>query len=204
VDRTEPSKNIVRGFESFGQLLEQHPEHCGNVIFIALLMPSRLDVDEYRDYHDKIMAAAGWVNSKYGSSEWEPVRILLGEDYDRAIGAMQLYDVLLVNSIADGMNLVAKEGPIVNQRDGVLVLSESTGAYQQLAEGAIVISPCDIQSTANAMHRALIMSKEERKTRASLLRRKVEGNDLHEWFWDQVKEASKCGCLQKTRPEEQK
>lgn len=197
VDRTEPSKNIVRGFEAFDQMLEQHPEHAGKVIFIALLVPSRLEVDEYHDYHDKFMAAAGWVNSKHGSSDWEPVRILLGEDYARAVAGLQLYDVLLVNSIADGMNLVAKEGPVVNQRDGVLVLSESTGAFQQLEEGAIVISPCDIQSTAEALHQALTMSADERHARADLLRKQIEENDINAWFCDQINEISRLGYLPK-------
>lgn len=195
VDRTEPSKNIVRGFEAFEQMLDQHPEHCGNVIFIALLVPSRLEVDEYRDYHDKFMAAAGWINSKYGTREWEPVRIMLGENYARAVAGLQIYDVLLVNSIADGMNLVAKEGPAVNTKNGVLVLSESTGAFQQLQNGSLVISPCDIQTTAEALHEALTMNPEERRSRAEILRAQVEGNDIYAWFCDQINEISRLGYL---------
>lgn len=193
VDRTEPSKNIVRGFEAFDQLLESHPEHCGKVKFIALLVPSRLEVDENRDYHDKFMAAAGWVNSKHGSGDWEPVRVILGENYTRAVAGLQMYDVLLVNSIADGMNLVAKEGPIVNQRNGVLVLSERTGASQQLESGALIISPCDIFATSEALHTALTMPPEERRRRATLLRRQVEENDINTWFCDQINEISHLG-----------
>jgi len=193
VDRTEPSKNIVRGFEAFDQLLESHPEHCGKVKFIALLVPSRLEVDEYRDYHDKFMAAAGWVNSKHGTSDWEPVRVILGENYTRAVAGLQMYDVLLVNSIADGMNLVAKEGPIVNQRNGVLVLSERTGASQQLEPGAIVISPCDIQETSEALHAALTMPVDERRRRATLLKQQVEENDINTWFCDQINEIGRLG-----------
>ena len=105
----------------------------------------------------ELMAAAGRINANYGSSEWEPVRVLVGESYPRAVTGMQLYDVLLVNSIADGMNLVAKEGPIVNQRDGLLVLSERAGARPQLESGAIVISPCDVYATAEALHQALVI-----------------------------------------------
>jgi len=195
VDRTEPSKNIVRGFEALDQLFEQHPEHCEKVIFIALLVPSRLEVDEYHDYHDKFMAAAGWVNSKYGTSDWEPIRVMLGENYARAVAGLELYDVLLVNSIADGMNLVAKEGPAVNEKDGVLVLSESTGAFQQLQHGAIVVSPCDIQSTAEALHQALTMPADERYTRAAMLRQQVEENDINAWFCDQIREISRLGYL---------
>ncbi len=187
VDRTEPSKNIVRGFKAFGEMLELYPEQRGKVKFFALLVPSRLEVDEYHDYHDELTAAAGWINAMYGTSEWEPVRILSGENYPRAIAALQLYDVLLVNSIADGMNLVAKEGPLVNQRDGVVVLSERTGARQQLEPGALVISPCDIYATAGALHRALSMSPSERRTRAERLRQIVIENDINEWFLSQLR-----------------
>ncbi len=195
VDRTDPSKNIVRGFQAFGEMLEQHPGHVGKVKFVAILVPSRLDVDEYHKYHDEIMAAAGWVNSKFGTDEWEPIRIFQGDNYTRAVAALQMYDVLLVNSIADGMNLVAKEGPAVNQNNGVLVLSERTGARQQLEPGALIISPCDLYATAEALHQALTMSAEERKTRSERLRRLVEGNDINTWFCDQINEISRLGFL---------
>lgn len=191
VDRTDPSKNIVRGFQAFGELLELHPEYIGKVKFIAILVPSRLDVEEYHKYHNAIMAAAGWVNSRYGTGNWEPIRVITGENYLRAVAALQIYDVLLVNSIADGMNLVAKEGPVVNQRDGVLILSERTGASQQLEPGALIISPCDTYATAAALHQALIMPAEERRIRANRLRWLVEENDINTWFCDQIKEISK-------------
>jgi trehalose 6-phosphate synthase len=191
VDRTDPSKNIVRGFQSFGEMLDLHPEHIGKVKFIALLVPSRLDVEEYHEYHNKFMAAAGWVNSRYGTGEWEPIRVMLGENYPGAVAALQMYDVLLVNSIADGMNLVAKEGPIVNQKDGVLVLSERTGASQQLEPGALIISPCDIYATAETLHAALTMPVEERKMRANRLRWTIEENDINAWFRSQIREIGK-------------
>ncbi len=128
IDRIEPSKNITRGFKAFEEMLALHPEHVGKVQFLAVLVPSRLAVNEYQSYLDELMAAAGHVNAHYGTSSWEPVRLLVGEDYARAVAALQIYDVLLINAIADGMNLVAKEGPIVNERDGVLILSERAGA----------------------------------------------------------------------------
>ncbi|MGC9399066.1 MAG: alpha,alpha-trehalose-phosphate synthase (UDP-forming) [Anaerolineae bacterium] len=187
IERTEPSKNIIRGFRAFAELLKLHPEHRKRVKFLALLVPSRLGVDEYQNYLDELMAAAGRVNAEYGTSDWEPVRVLVGENYPRAVAALQMYDVLLVNAIADGMNLVAKEGPIVNERDGVLVLSESTGARQQLGDGAKVISPCDVYATAQALHEALTMPPAERKARAALMRETVEREDIIAWFCDQLK-----------------
>jgi trehalose 6-phosphate synthase len=186
VDRIEPSKNIVRGFLAFEEMLELYPEHYGKVTFLAMLVPSRLGVDEYQDYLDEIMAAAGRINANYGTSEWEPVRVLVGESYPRGVAVMQLYDVLLVNSIADGMNLVAKEGPIVNQRDGVLVLSERAGARQQLESGAIVISPCDVYATAEALHQALVMPCDERKERSERLRWMIEREDIGAWLCHQL------------------
>jgi trehalose 6-phosphate synthase len=126
-----------------------------------------LGVEEYQNYLDEIMAAAGRVNAKYGSSSWEPVRVLVGEDYARAIAALQMYDVLLVNPIADGMNLVAKEGPIVNQKMGVVVLSEKAGARQQLEPGATIISPCDIYATAEALHQGLLCRPNDAKSALS-------------------------------------
>jgi trehalose 6-phosphate synthase len=186
IDRTEPSKNIVRGFLSFEEMLELHPEHRGQVKFLALMVPSRMEVDEYKDYLDEIMATVGRINATYGSSAWEPVRLLVGDNYPRAMAALQLYDALVVNSIADGMNLVAKEGPILNERNGVLILSESTGARQQLAPGATVISPFDEYATAEALHQALVMPARERAERATRLRWLVEREDITAWLCSQL------------------
>ncbi|HSB67576.1 MAG TPA: trehalose-6-phosphate synthase, partial [Anaerolineales bacterium] len=188
IDRIEPSKNIVRGFQAFDEMLELYPEHRGKVEFLALAVPSRMEVEEYQTYLSELMGAAGQVNAKYGDSSWEPVRVVVGENYPRAVAALQLYDVLLVNSIADGMNLVAKEGPVVNQQAGVLVLSERTGARQQLESGALIIPPLDIFATANAMHQALSMPVEERKERADRLRSLIEKEDIVDWLCNQLKE----------------
>ena len=186
IDRIEPSKNIVRGFKAFDEMLLMHPEHRGRVKFLAFLVPSRLDVIEYSSYLDELMGIAGQVNARHSDGDWEPIRILVGENYARAVAALQLYDVLLVNSIADGMNLVAKEGPIVNQRDGVLVLSERTGAHQQLQTGALVISPLDVYGTAEALHQALTMPEEDRRQSAERLRYLIEREDIVDWLRQQL------------------
>ena len=191
IDRIEPSKNIVRGFLAFDELLELHPEHRGKVQFLALLVPSRMEVEQYQNYLNELMGAAGQVNAKYGDSTWEPVRVVVGENYPRAVAAMQLYDVLLVNSIADGMNLVAKEGPVVNQQNGVLILSERTGARQQLESGALIIPPLDISATAMAMHQALLMPIEERRAKAEQLSRLIEQEDIVDWLCRQLEEIVK-------------
>ncbi len=189
VDRIEPSKNILRGLEAYRTLLETHPEHRNKIQMMALLVPSRMEVDEYQDYLRDIMSEAGMINANYSTPYWEPVRIVVGDNYERAIAAMQLYDVLLVNPLADGMNLVAKEGALVNQEDGVLVLSENAGVFYELGEQALTVSPFDIFGTANALHQALTMPPEEKRKRAEALRALVKKADIRRWFYDQVDDA---------------
>lgn len=191
-DRIEPSKNILRGFLAFEALLEMHPEHRGKVQMLALLVPSRMEVAEYQSYLQEITAVAGMINANYSDAYWEPTRIIIGNNYTRAIGAMQLYDVLLVNPIADGMNLVAKEGVLVNERGGVLVLSEHAGAFYELGDHALTISPYDVYSTAEALHQALTMPAEERFRRSEALRKQVRGSTVKMWFFDQVQDALKA------------
>jgi trehalose 6-phosphate synthase len=193
VDRSEPSKNIIRGFRAFEEMLELHPEHRGRVKFLAILIPSRPGVHQYPDYMDEVMGAAGRINAGYGDSQWEPVRVLVSDDYPRSIAALGRYDVLLVNAIADGMNLVAKEGPVVNQRDGVLILSEGAGARQQLGSAATVISPCDVYAAAQALHGALVMPAEERRERAGRLRQLVEREDINDWRCRQLETVVELG-----------
>jgi trehalose 6-phosphate synthase len=186
VDRVEPSKNIFRGFQAFDLLLERHPEHVGKVRFIAFLVPSRLGIEEYQRYLEEIVVLVQRINLKYGDAEWQPVKLYVGENYARAVAGMQLYDVLLVNPIVDGMNLVAKEGPVVNEQDGVLVLSEGAGASEELGDAALIVSPFDLVDMAEAMHRALRMDEEERKTRASTLRARVEQHSVTDWLYSQL------------------
>lgn len=195
-DRVEPSKNILRGLQAFQELLEIHPEHRDKVQMVALLVPSRMEVDEYQDYLQEIMSLAGFINVQYGDGYWEPVRILLGDNYPRAIATMKLYDVLLVNPIADGMNLVAKEGVLVNENDGVLVLSEYAGAFYELGEDALAVSPFDTFGTAEALHQALTMPREERHERAERLRQKVRYADVKRWFYQQVEDALRLSSSQ--------
>ncbi len=189
VDRIEPSKNILRGLKAYRALLEMHPEHHGEIQMLCLLVPSRMEVEEYQDYMTQIMAEAGLINATFSNSIWEPVRLIVGDNYPRAIAAMQLYSVLLVNPIKDGMNLVAKEGALVNQNNGVLILSEQTGAFDELGEEALAVSPFDIYGTAQAIHRALMMPLEERQSRAENLRQIVVNADVKSWFNNQVADA---------------
>ena len=188
IDRAEPSKNIVRGFHAFDRFLEAHPEYKNRVNFIAVTQPSRMDVEEYRDYLDDMSATVGRINAKYANVEtgWQPIQIIMGESYPRVLAAMRWYDVLLVNSIIDGMNLVAKEGALINERSGVIILSEGAGAALQLGDHALMVSPTDIEGTADAIYQALTMPFSERQRRGRALREAVEHEDVREWFQDQL------------------
>ncbi len=188
VDRIEPSKNIVRGFEAYSVLLERHPELKERVRFLAFLIPPRPGIPEYDRYQDEIMAAMGRINIQHGTSYWHPVQAFVGNEYVRALAAMRRYDVLLVNPVIDGMNVVSKEGVIVNERDGVLVLSEGAGSYEQLAPLPTSVSPADIEGTADALYTALTMPESERAELAARLRRKVEQEDTARWLDAQLRD----------------
>lgn len=181
VDRTDPSKNLVRGFLAFERLLEDHPEHHGRVVFWAFLQPSRQDVGVYREYLRDVRRTTDRINERFGTGDWEPTRLELGEDIDRAVAAYRSYDVLLVNPILDGMNLVAKEGLIVNRRSGVLVLSESAGAHEELGMHVLSINAFDVEMTARALHTALQMDPAERDARSKATQRIVAANDIARW-----------------------
>ena len=186
VDRAEPSKNVVRGFKAFGLLLSRHPELQGRVNFLAFLVPSRTHIRQYQRYMEEIQQVIREINSTYGKPEWQPVSTFLENNYTQAIAGMKLYDVMLVNSVIDGMNLVAKEGPVVNNREGVLILSETTGAFKQLHPGALSVSPSDIEGTMQALHQAITMTPEERSQRAQTLADIVENEDIHHWICCQL------------------
>ena len=186
VDRADLSKNILRGFAAFDLFLEQHPEFVEEVTFIAHLIPSRQDVPEYAEYLERIEALVAVVNHRHGTTDWMPIDLRLRENLEEAIAAYKHYDLLMVNAMFDGMNLIAKEGPLVNERHGVSLLSENTGAHEELAEFALSVNPFDVQEQADAIYRALTMSADERSWRAEGLKRVVEARDPGDWVDDQL------------------
>src|SRR3954449_1814115 len=149
VDRADLSKNVLRGFTAFDLFLEQHPEFAEQVTFIAHLIPSRVDVPEYAEYLERIEALVAVVNHRHGTTDWMPIELRLRENLEEAIAAYKHYDLLMVNAMFDGMNLIAKEGPLVNERNGVSLLSENTGAHEELAEFALSVNPFDVQEQAD-------------------------------------------------------
>jgi trehalose 6-phosphate synthase len=188
VDRAEPSKNIIRGFRAYDNLLERYPGLHQHVVLLAFLVPSRAEVSLYRTYSRDLLDLADAINGKYGNDEWRPIHVFYEDNYAQAIAAMRLYDVLLVNPLIDGMNLVAKEGPLVNTRDGVLVLSDMAGAHEQLGEYALSICPTDLEGTVRALYAAITMSVEEKRRRAAALRRAIQEEDITFWMERQFRD----------------
>ena len=186
VDRIEPTKNILRGFQAYAQVLDEHPELHGKVAFLAFLVPSRQAIPQYKRYVHKVLKIIEDINAKYGTDEWRPIQALWGNDRTRALAALQFYEVLLVNPILDGMNLVAKEGLVVNQRHGVLVLSRTAGAFEQLAKASIPTSPTDVAETAQALYTALTLAPADRRAKAVLGCQIVERYDLDAWLTHQI------------------
>jgi trehalose 6-phosphate synthase len=191
VDRADLSKNVLRGFSSFDLFLEQHPEFRERVTFIAQLMPSRTDVPEYAEYLERIEALVAVVNHRHGTPDWMPIQLKLRDDLEEAVAAYKHYDVLLVNAMFDGMNLVAKEGPIVNERDGVSILSENTGAHEELGEHALSVNPFDIQALADSIHAALTMAPAERSRRLLGLKDIIMARDPGDWIDEQLHDIRK-------------
>jgi trehalose 6-phosphate synthase len=186
VDRADLSKNVLRGFTAFDVFLEQHPEFRERVTFIAQLMPSRTDVPEYAEYLERIEAVVAVVNHRHGSPDWMPIQLKLRDDLEEAVAAYKHYDVLIVNAMFDGMNLVAKEGPMVNERAGVSILSENTGAHEELGEFALSVNPFDIQELADSIHAALTMPVAERERRLAGLREVITARDPGDWIDEQL------------------
>ncbi|MDQ6816714.1 MAG: trehalose-6-phosphate synthase [Actinomycetota bacterium] len=193
VDRADLSKNVLRGFSAFDTFLEQHPEFRERVTFIAQLMPSRTDVPEYEEYLERIEAVVAVVNHRHGSPDWMPIQLKLRDDLEEAVAAYKHYDVLIVNAMFDGMNLVAKEGPMVNEHAGVSILSENTGAHEELGDYALSVNPFDIQELADSIHAALTMAPEERGRRLQGLQSIVTARNPGDWVDEQLADIRRKG-----------
>jgi trehalose 6-phosphate synthase len=194
VDRTDPSKNIVRGFRAFELYLDAHPERHTRVGMLALLDPSRQDIPEYSEYLGAIQREARRVNDRFQQTSWTPIEVVIEDNFPAAIAAYKQFDVLFVNAIFDGLNLVSKEAPLVNERDGVVLLSENTGAYEELGEWVVRVNPFDVEGQAEALDRALTMGLDERRQRLEAIRAHVREHDVAAWIEAQLAELDRCAA----------
>jgi trehalose 6-phosphate synthase len=193
IDRMELSKNIVRGFAAWDLLLGRRPDLRGRATFVACCYPSRLGVPAYATYRDEVLAAADAVNRRWGDADWQPVVLLTDDDYPRSVAVMRRYDVLLVNPIRDGLNLVAKEGPLLNHHDGQLVLSTEAGAWHELSPAADGVFPFDVAATSVAIEAALDRPGAERAAVARRLAELASARRPADWLADQLRAGRDAG-----------
>jgi trehalose 6-phosphate synthase len=186
VDRVELSKNQLRGFLAYRELLERHPEHHGRVVFVAGAYPSREGVPGYAEYRASIEAVVSSINERFGTPAWTPVVLDVDDDFPRSVALLRRADVLLVNPIRDGLNLVAFEGPLVSDREVVLALSPETGAWEQLHAAALAVPPFDVAGTADVLHAALTMPAAERSQRFALLHELAAARTPLDWLTAQL------------------
>src|SRR6476620_3742594 len=172
VDRTELSKNIVRGLAAYRELLATRPQWRGRVVHLAFAYPSRSALAEYRAYTDQVRELAGQISEEFRTADWDPLVLEVKDDYPRSLAACALADVLLVNPIRDGMNLVAQEGPVLSERGCALVLSREAGAAATLA--------------ADALHRAREMPDAERQRRGAALAATAAADPPARWLGGQL------------------
>jgi len=187
VDRIDLSKNPLRGFLAFEQLLARRPDLADEVLFLALIYPSRQTVERYQRYYADCLGVVRRVNEKFTS---EPIQLLFEDDYERSLGALLMYDALLVNPVYDGLNLVCKEGVVANERAGSLILSRNAGAFDELKDGAIAVNPFDVTATADAIERAIEMPDATRKANAKKLKKAATRTTPAQWLQAQLDAAS--------------
>jgi trehalose 6-phosphate synthase len=189
VDRMELSKNLLRGFWAYEELLATEPDRRERVVFVALAYPTRQGLPEYLAYQNEVESTVARINERWGTPGWTPIVLGVEDDYHRSLAALSLSDVLLVNPVRDGLNLVAKEGPLLNNRNGVLALSREAGAFEELQGAALEVNPFDVSGTAAVLSRALDMDADERGSRASWLRSLILARRPEDWLEDQRRAA---------------
>src|SRR5215469_1802466 len=186
IDRTELSKNIVRGLAAYRELLVTRPQWRGQVVHLALAYPSRSGLAEYRAYTERVHDMAREINAEFGTDDWDPLVLDLKDDYPRSVAACGLADVMIVNPIRDGMNLVAQEGPVLSERGCALVLSREAGAASLIGETALLVNPYDVSATAGALHAGLIMPAAERQRRSAMIADAAAARAPRRWLAEQV------------------
>jgi trehalose 6-phosphate synthase len=187
-DRADLSKNIIRGFEAYEQFLKDHPEYHENVNFLVTGKSTRENLDDYKKYRSSVKELIDKINLKYSTSRWQPITEIFEAPYELVVAALKNYDCLMVNPICDGMNVVSKEGSILNEKNGVLILSETAGSYEELKNYSLNVDPYDIKGTADAIYQAVTMDTRERIININGLKEVVENNTIHDWISNQFKD----------------
>lgn len=190
-DRADLSKNIIRGFQAYELFLHKYPQYHGKVKFLTTGKPTRQQIREYYDYYYDIVDIIEDINVKYGNDDWKPIELIFKADYKLVVAAFKNYDCMIVNPIADGMNIVPKEASVVNEHEGVIILSEKAGCFDELKDHVLAVNPYDISQTAEAYHNALQMDKNERHERFENLQKIVAQRTIYHWITEQFEDIEK-------------
>jgi trehalose 6-phosphate synthase len=187
VDRSELSKNITRGLHAYRELLRHHSEWVDKVVHLVIAYPSRHDLPEYREYSATVQRIAREIDDEFSTETWQPIILHVDDNFPRSLAAYTLADVMVVNPLRDGMNLVAKEAPVVSRRNCALVLSREAGAFDELGADAVTVNPYDVSGTAAALDIALRLSPAERAERCARLAAASAAQPPAKWFLDQLR-----------------
>jgi trehalose-6-phosphate synthase len=197
VDRIDYTKGIPERFRAVERFLEKYPEFIGQFTFVELGAPSRTHIKKYHDFMAEVEETADSINWRFQTREWKPILFLKAHHSHKEIYPFyKAADVCMVTSLHDGMNLVAKE--FVSARDdedGVLILSQFTGASRELTD-ALIINPYDIEEMADALHRSLVMEPQEKSERMGRMRDVIRENNIYRWAGDLI------AALARLRPSE--
>lgn len=194
-DRMEPSKNILRGIDSIVELFRFFPNLLSSVVHIANCYPSREAILDYANYASEVKQRVQEANQYLEALAKnlgiqlpsKPIVLFANDDFELSVALLTSYDVLLVNPIRDGLNLVATEGPLINTKHGILVLSENAGIVESLGDVAMVINPFDIRQTALALADALSVTESDKESSNTILKNKCLISNPKSWFENQIK-----------------
>lgn len=190
-DRADLSKNIIRGFQAYELFLHKYPQYHGKVKYLTTGKPTRQQIREYYNYYYDIIDIIEDINVKYGNEDWKPIEWIFKADYSLVVAAFKNYDCMIVNPIADGMNIVPKEASAVNEHHGVIILSDKAGCFEELKDPVLAVNPYDISQTAEAYHNALIMDEKERIERFKNLQKIVAQRTIYHWISEQFEDIEK-------------
>jgi len=205
VDRTEPAKNVYRGLLAYRELLRAHPQWRDRVVHAVYNNPSREELAIYRDSTEAIEKLATEINDEFSTPTWTPLLVDVTDDFPAALAILRRSDVLLINSIRDGMNLVVLEGVIVSERAPAVVLSREAGAADLLGDDAILVNPFDVSGVADALHAALLMPEPERAGRIARMQKAAVRLPPAAWFraqLDALDMAQPLGASARQRPKQ--
>src|SRR5277367_6230196 len=192
VERWDFTKGIIERFQALEVLLDNNPRHRGRICLLQIAAPSRGQLPAYQALQQHTYSEVERINSKFAQGDWRP--IVLIDEQQEPLRVFELYraaDFCLVNSLHDGMNLVAKEFVAArDDEDGVLILSTFAGASRELTE-ALLVNPFDVSETASAMEIAMRMGRDERRSRMSLMRRTVKENNVYRWAGRMLMDAAR-------------